>query len=122
MCPDLVYYRFLISHFLADIISSHSEVENATNEDFGTALESERQMEWPVWAPIECLITETSHIGFLQRVMDRTSVSCHRDRANPLYVKENEDEVDNSVSLSLVFLINGCRIISRWTFRCSPFL
>ncbi|KAJ3051417.1 hypothetical protein HK097_007555 [Rhizophlyctis rosea] len=42
---------------------------------------------WPVWAPLECLIDHASHTGCLQRVVERTSVSMHRDKPNPLYLK-----------------------------------
>ncbi|KAJ3126644.1 hypothetical protein HK098_007321 [Nowakowskiella sp. JEL0407] len=44
---------------------------------------------WPVWVPIECLIDSSSHTGHLQRVVEQTSASFHRDKGNPLYVKHS---------------------------------
>ncbi|KAJ3089994.1 hypothetical protein HK102_004954 [Quaeritorhiza haematococci] len=51
---------------------------------------------WPIWVPIECLIDHNSHMGHLQRVVEQTSASFHRDKLNPLYVKRNRHGDDHS--------------------------
>ncbi|KND00922.1 uncharacterized protein SPPG_04022 [Spizellomyces punctatus DAOM BR117] len=59
---------------------------------------------WPVWVPIECLIDHSSHSGYLQRVVERTSASFHRDVPNPLYLKT--DRAINSPELTQTLHVN----------------
>ncbi|KAI9017507.1 golgi-body localization protein domain-containing protein [Gaertneriomyces semiglobifer] len=59
---------------------------------------------WPVWVPVECLVDYSSHSGYLQRIVERTSASVHRDAPNPLYLKSNN--AANSPELTQTLHVN----------------
>jgi hypothetical protein len=87
-----------------DILNSGSfDLDNVMDHNI-PRLEEKRKTEWPVWAPIECLVDQGSHKGYLQRVMDRTSVSFHRDKANQLYVNSRGEEDKSNNAVCLLFL------------------
>ncbi|KAJ3023706.1 hypothetical protein HKX48_001596 [Thoreauomyces humboldtii] len=58
---------------------------------------------WPVWVPIECLIDHSSHSGHLERVVERTFASFHRDVPNPLYLK-GDTATNNPESTQMLHL------------------
>ncbi|KAJ1535036.1 hypothetical protein HK096_003065, partial [Nowakowskiella sp. JEL0078] len=68
----------------AAIVHQDSQTENMTSIPGSTPLV---YIPWPIWVPIECLIDHSSHTGHLQRVVEQTSASFHRDKGNPLYFK-----------------------------------
>jgi hypothetical protein len=108
MGEDVAKYRKVLKlhnaqFFVArsvDILNSGSfDMDNFMDTGLSGRVEEKRKTEWPVWAPIECLVDQGSHTGYLQRVMDRTSMSCHRDKMNPLYVNSRgeNDKSNNAV-------------------------
>ncbi|KAJ1549214.1 hypothetical protein HK405_007709, partial [Cladochytrium tenue] len=60
------------------------------------------RQHWPLWVPLECIISLSSPTGFLGRIVEQTSAWIYRDRPNPLYarlrgeaVPQREDPLEN---------------------------
>lgn len=79
-------------------VARKAEIEAAPEFDLDNIVmhrnTSTSREPWPIWVPLECLIDHSSHSGHLERVVERTSASFHRDVPNPLYLQG--DQATNS--------------------------
>ncbi|KAI9204045.1 golgi-body localization protein domain-containing protein [Polychytrium aggregatum] len=73
------------------------DIEGAAETDLENI--SMTRQSWPAWVPLECLIDHSSHTGHLNRIVEQTSASFHRDQLNPLYLKKVGSQQDHPLDL-----------------------
>ena len=89
--------QFFISRSIDIETIGESDIDNIViHRSSKTDPEYRKPLPWPIWVPIECLVDHTSHTGYLQRVMERFSASCTRDKHNTLHVNRTTSSTKNS--------------------------